>query len=180
MRRANLVVTRDQLIEVGWGYDKDVSENSVEFYIYSLRSKLRTQSGDSMIRTVRGLDIVSLQLKAMINFRSLRFRISAWYAIFTMSCMTCVGLFSWLYLHNALASSSMHTMDRRELRLRTFMDLNGEWKDHPGHDFEKRLSEFLSTGVESDVVEVFDMNGNRIYPLYRRISRDLLARDQLH
>lgn len=55
MRRANLVVTRDQLIEVGWGYDKDVSENSVEFYIYSLRSKLRTQSGDSMIRTVRGV-----------------------------------------------------------------------------------------------------------------------------
>jgi DNA-binding response OmpR family regulator len=55
MRRANSVVTRDQLIEAGWGYDRDVSENSVEFYIYSLRSKLRTQEGDSMIRTVRGL-----------------------------------------------------------------------------------------------------------------------------
>jgi two-component system copper resistance phosphate regulon response regulator CusR len=54
MRRANSVVTRDQLIEAGWGYDKDVSENSIEFYIYSLRSKLRTRKGESMIRTVRG------------------------------------------------------------------------------------------------------------------------------
>ena len=80
--------------------------------------------------------------------------------------MTCVGLFSWLYLHDALASSSMHTMDRRELRLRTFMDLNSEWKDHPCHDFEKRLSEFLATGVESDIVEVFDLDGSRIYPFY--------------
>jgi DNA-binding response OmpR family regulator len=31
MRRANSVVTRDQLIEAGWGYDKDVNENSVDF-----------------------------------------------------------------------------------------------------------------------------------------------------
>jgi DNA-binding response OmpR family regulator len=54
MRRANSVVTRNQLIEAGWGYDKDVSENSIEFYIYSLRSKLRTRKGESMIRTVRG------------------------------------------------------------------------------------------------------------------------------
>jgi DNA-binding response OmpR family regulator len=54
MRRANSVVTRDQLVEAGWGYDKDVSENSVEFYIYSLRSKLRTQQNANVIRTVRG------------------------------------------------------------------------------------------------------------------------------
>lgn len=55
MRRANSVVTRDQLIEAGWGYDRDVSENSVEFYIHSLRSKLGPRNDASMIRTVRGL-----------------------------------------------------------------------------------------------------------------------------
>ena len=55
MRRANSVVTRDQLIEAGWGFDKDVSENSIDFYIYSLRSKLNSCSETSLIRTVRGL-----------------------------------------------------------------------------------------------------------------------------
>jgi DNA-binding response OmpR family regulator len=55
MRRANKVVTREQLIETGWDYDKDVSDNSVDFYIYSLRAKLRKGPDDSMIRTVRGL-----------------------------------------------------------------------------------------------------------------------------
>jgi two-component system copper resistance phosphate regulon response regulator CusR len=54
MRRANSVVTRNQLVEAGWGYDKDVSENSVEFYIHSLRSKLRTHKNENLIRTVRG------------------------------------------------------------------------------------------------------------------------------
>jgi DNA-binding response OmpR family regulator len=55
MRRANTVVTRDQLIEAGWGYDRDVNDNSLEFYISSLRSKLRSHKDDNIIRTVRGL-----------------------------------------------------------------------------------------------------------------------------
>ena len=54
MRRANSVVTRNQLIEAGWGLDKEVSDSSIEFYIHSLRSKLRTRSDRCVIRTVRG------------------------------------------------------------------------------------------------------------------------------
>lgn len=55
MKRANHVVTRDQLIEAGWGYDADVRDNSLEFYIHSLRTKIDQPDAPSRIRTVRAL-----------------------------------------------------------------------------------------------------------------------------
>ena len=62
IRRAGRPATREQLIEAGWGDDADVSQNSLEFQIHSLRSKL-DHSGDprargqprGQIRTVRGV-----------------------------------------------------------------------------------------------------------------------------
>jgi two-component system copper resistance phosphate regulon response regulator CusR len=55
MRRVNTVVTRDQLLEAGWGFDADVREGSLEFYIHSLRIKLSPGDPTAMIRTVRGI-----------------------------------------------------------------------------------------------------------------------------
>lgn len=55
MLRANQVVTRNQLIEIGWGYDVDVRDNSVDFFMHSLRSKIDIKGRQSMIRTVRAL-----------------------------------------------------------------------------------------------------------------------------
>jgi DNA-binding response OmpR family regulator len=55
MRRMNQVVTRDQLIEAGWGFDADVSDNSIDFYISSLRSKIDQKGYSSLIRTVRSI-----------------------------------------------------------------------------------------------------------------------------
>jgi two-component system heavy metal sensor histidine kinase CusS len=100
----------------------------------------------------------------MINLRSLRVRLSIWYVIFTMSWMSCIGFFSWLYLHNALATSRINTMERREHRLLAYM--NDEWKNHPGLTFEQQFDHYLEARVESDVVEVFDLSGNRIYPVH--------------
>lgn len=54
MRRPRQVVSRADLIEVGWGFDAEVSDNSVDFYMHSLRSKLRVEGKPSVIRTVRG------------------------------------------------------------------------------------------------------------------------------
>jgi DNA-binding response OmpR family regulator len=53
MRRPQQVISRNELIEVGWGYDADVSDNNVDFYIHSLRSKINVEGQPSMIRTVR-------------------------------------------------------------------------------------------------------------------------------
>lgn len=55
MRRSGRIVTRDQLVEAGWGYAADVSENTVDFYIHSLRSKIDAKGEPSMIRTVRSV-----------------------------------------------------------------------------------------------------------------------------
>ncbi len=55
MRRAGQVVLRDQLVEAGWGHDADVSNNSIDYYISSLRSKIDVGDGESLIRTVRSL-----------------------------------------------------------------------------------------------------------------------------
>ena len=55
MRRSNHVVTRNQLREVGWSYDAEVSDSSVDFYMHSLRSKIDTKGYESLIRTVRSL-----------------------------------------------------------------------------------------------------------------------------
>jgi two-component system copper resistance phosphate regulon response regulator CusR len=55
MRRSNQVVTRNQLREVGWSYDAEVSDSSVDFYMHSLRSKIDIKGHESLIRTVRSL-----------------------------------------------------------------------------------------------------------------------------
>jgi two-component system copper resistance phosphate regulon response regulator CusR len=55
MRKSGQVVKRDQLIEAGWGYDAEVSDNSIDYYISSIRSKIESGDGVGMIRTVRSL-----------------------------------------------------------------------------------------------------------------------------
>ena len=53
MRRKNQLVMRNQVREVGWSYDVDVSDSSIDFYIHSLRSKIDLKGEESLIRTVR-------------------------------------------------------------------------------------------------------------------------------
>jgi len=55
MRRPNQVVTRNQLREVAWSYDAEVSDSSIDFYMHSLRSKIDVKGDESLIRTVRSL-----------------------------------------------------------------------------------------------------------------------------
>jgi two-component system copper resistance phosphate regulon response regulator CusR len=55
IRRKNQLVTRNQVREVGWSYDIDVSDSSIDFYIHSLRSKIDRKDQESQIRTVRAL-----------------------------------------------------------------------------------------------------------------------------
>lgn len=55
MRRPSQIVTRNQLREVAWPYDAEVSDSSVDFYMHSLRSKIDIKGNGSLIRTVRSL-----------------------------------------------------------------------------------------------------------------------------
>lgn len=55
MRRSNNAVTRRQLIEAGWGLFADTLQNTLEFHIHSLRSKIDPPQEPSLIRTIRAV-----------------------------------------------------------------------------------------------------------------------------
>ena len=54
MRRAGRVVSRDSLIEAVWGIDRDVGHNTVDVFIFQLRSKIDAGATGRLIQTVRG------------------------------------------------------------------------------------------------------------------------------
>jgi two-component system response regulator MprA len=54
MRRAGRVVSRDDLIERVWGIDRDVERNTLDVFIFQLRSKIETGGASRLLQTVRG------------------------------------------------------------------------------------------------------------------------------
>jgi DNA-binding response OmpR family regulator len=55
MRRAGRVVSRHDLIAAVWGDDHEVGSNTVDVFIFLLRSKIETAGEKRLIQTVRGL-----------------------------------------------------------------------------------------------------------------------------
>jgi len=55
MRSPGRVFTRTQIIEHVWGYDFDPNTNLVDVYIQRLRKKIRGESDEDLIETVRGV-----------------------------------------------------------------------------------------------------------------------------
>ncbi len=54
LRRPRRVFTRDELLDLVWGNDKEVGQNAVERYISYLRGKVDDGFGKTLIHTVRG------------------------------------------------------------------------------------------------------------------------------
>jgi DNA-binding response OmpR family regulator len=55
MRHPRRVFSKDDLIDLVWGYDSEVSQNCVETYISYLRGKLNQPHEEALIVTVRGI-----------------------------------------------------------------------------------------------------------------------------
>jgi DNA-binding response OmpR family regulator len=55
IRNAGLIVTKDALIEAGWGLAADVSENSLHVFIRTLRHKIATDGEPQLLHTARGI-----------------------------------------------------------------------------------------------------------------------------
>ncbi len=55
VRRPQRVFTRDELIELVWGIDRDVTRNTVETYISYLRAKIDAPPARRLIHTIRGI-----------------------------------------------------------------------------------------------------------------------------
>jgi two-component system response regulator PrrA len=54
-RNAGVVLTRDRLLELVWGYDFDVGTNAVDTFVSYLRRKLESGGAARLIHTVRGV-----------------------------------------------------------------------------------------------------------------------------
>jgi len=54
MRHPGRVVSRDKLIESVWGFDREVESNTVDVFIFQLRSKIEAGGAERLIQTVRG------------------------------------------------------------------------------------------------------------------------------
>jgi DNA-binding response OmpR family regulator len=55
MRRPRRVFTREELLNLVWGSDRDVSPATVETYISYLRAKLDRGADLKVVRTIRGI-----------------------------------------------------------------------------------------------------------------------------
>jgi len=64
MRRAGRVVSRHDLIAAVWGDDHEVGSNTVDVFIFLLRSKIETGGEKRLIQTVRGLGYTIREIEA--------------------------------------------------------------------------------------------------------------------
>ena len=55
MRRAGCVVTRDTLVEAGWGGGAEVSDNTLYVFIRALRTKIASGGEAQLLHTIRGV-----------------------------------------------------------------------------------------------------------------------------
>jgi DNA-binding response OmpR family regulator len=55
IRNAGLVVTKDSLVQAGWGLGADVSDNSLYMFIRALRHKIAVGGEPQLLHTARGV-----------------------------------------------------------------------------------------------------------------------------
>jgi DNA-binding response OmpR family regulator len=55
MRRSGAIVSRESLIEAGWGHNSDVNENTLYVFIRSLRTKIAQDEEAQLLHTARGI-----------------------------------------------------------------------------------------------------------------------------
>jgi two-component system heavy metal sensor histidine kinase CusS len=100
--------------------------------------------------------------KITFNPASLRIQLSVWYVVFTFVCMGCYGALLLRYLQHELGSSREGTMRRREHRLLNYVA--EEARLRPNSTLEQQLSHFVQAAPETDLIEILDLDGKRLYP----------------
>ena len=61
VKNMGIVMKREQILDIIWGYDSEVETNVVDVYIRYLRNKLKPFDKDKLIETVRGVGYVIRQ-----------------------------------------------------------------------------------------------------------------------
>jgi two-component system, OmpR family, heavy metal sensor histidine kinase CusS len=82
--------------------------------------------------------------------------------LFALLCLATCGVALNLYLRYALSSSRSESMRKREHRLLRYLD--SDLRMHPQFTWQQHLEHFLEATPETDLVEVDDPGGRRLYP----------------
>lgn len=64
LRNAGMVVTKDMLVEAGWGLGAEVSDTSLYVYMRALRNKIASEGEKQLLHTVRGVGYTLRQAQA--------------------------------------------------------------------------------------------------------------------
>ena len=59
IENANRVLARNDIMIAIWGYEEDVSSNTLEVFISGIRKKLEANGADRLIHTKRGVGYVA-------------------------------------------------------------------------------------------------------------------------
>jgi two-component system, OmpR family, heavy metal sensor histidine kinase CusS len=97
-----------------------------------------------------------------MNPNSLHVRLAICYAALTMASMSAIGIFSYVYLSGALASSRQATMRNRESYLLRFVEYARQ-RD-PEVPLTTILHQYMLADPDTDVLQIQTTDGKRIYP----------------
>jgi two-component system, OmpR family, heavy metal sensor histidine kinase CusS len=97
-----------------------------------------------------------------MNLHSLHVRLAICYAALTMASMSAIGIFSYVYLSAALASSRQTTMQNRESRLLRFVEFAR--LRSPAVPLTTILHQYMLADPDTDVLQIETTDGKRIYP----------------
>ena len=100
--------------------------------------------------------------RSRLALGSLRMRLTAWSALFTLVCLGLCGIALEVYLRYALSASRSESMRKRDQRLVRFLET--ELRTHPQDSWNDRMQHFLEATPETDLVEIDNGSGGRLYP----------------
>ena len=97
-----------------------------------------------------------------MKYRSIRIRLTFWYAVVMLVGLTVFGLCSLLVLHYAVATSRQSTLLRREERLLAFTGLRLSSNDR--RSVAERLALYSQFAPEGELIQVYDSQHRLLFP----------------
>ena len=132
MSNAGRVLSRTMIIEHVWDQSFDGITNIVDVYVRHLRNKVDDPFEQKLIRTVRGVGYALGHGAQTMNTRSLRFRITAWYAGLLAGALLVFGVSVYLGLERYLDWTLQRTLasECRTIGTELLSQISGQRRIH--------------------------------------------------
>ncbi len=111
--------------------------------------------------------------------KSVRLRLSAWYALALLACLGLFGLVTWIAVYSSITHGIDQALDRRMEAVRLFLEYAAD--SIPPAEWPEELHEFAMGLPEGNFLEVRDANGTVLLPAARPLGKtdDFKIRSQI-